>query len=393
MKQLLVLLVLVGIVLTQSTEANEVFVCQTNTDCSDYGNCVNGTCICTNRRAGADCSVTPVQRFPEWAQFFWTYTAIGAALHLIIVIWCCIALVKQFRSTNFSIRTRRSMSTWALIMLGSGSFLRSFFLLFDPHNMRQISNRYGSAILYNLPILLWIDAGLLLFLYWIELQSRSRLTDLPNVKRYRPILFGFIIASAVVLLPLVIWNMTGTTASSIVYHAAVIIMIVTIVGLCLHSGRRLLSSIKTVMETTKSSQYIIFLRTVTYFIISLMVIFIVIVLTLLIYVGIAGSNQWVDVALMIVLRIEEFGYALTMVLFLDKRRPKSSPSSDGSSDQGSKKDSIQLQETSVEIRVHPEAETSDILLVRKSVSVNDSPDETPESNESINASTINQIQL
>eukprot|EP01119_Soliformovum_irregulare_P020815 TRINITY_DN67_c0_g2_i2.p1 TRINITY_DN67_c0_g2~~TRINITY_DN67_c0_g2_i2.p1 ORF type:complete len:387 (+),score=50.60 TRINITY_DN67_c0_g2_i2:52-1212(+) len=361
MKGLIIFSILVVSVLAQSTNGT-TFVCQSSADCNNFGNCVDGACICTNRRAGPNCTIGPLQRFPEWAKFFWTYTAVGTALHLIIVIWCCVALGRQIHSTKMSGRTRRSMSTWALIMLGLGSLLRVFYLLFDPHGVRAIANRYGNAILYNLPILLWIDAALLLFLYWIELQSRSRLTDLPNIKRYRPILFGLIIATAVILLPLCIWNMTSTTASSIVYHVALIIMIVTIVALCLHSGRRLLSSIKTVMHSTKSPQYILFLRTVTYFIISLMIILIIIVLTLLIYIGVVGSTIWVDVSFLLVLRIEEFGYALTMVLFLDKRRPKSSPSSDGSGDQGSKKDSQQMQEAVVEIRVHPEAETNDILL-------------------------------
>eukprot|EP01119_Soliformovum_irregulare_P013915 TRINITY_DN374_c0_g3_i2.p1 TRINITY_DN374_c0_g3~~TRINITY_DN374_c0_g3_i2.p1 ORF type:complete len:244 (-),score=17.48 TRINITY_DN374_c0_g3_i2:104-835(-) len=215
---------------------------------------------------------------------------------------------------------------------------------------------------------------------------RSRLTDLPNIKRYRPILFGFIVASAVVLFPLCIWNMTSTVASSVSYHAAVVIMIVTIVALCLHSGRKLLASIKKVMSTTTAPQYIIFLRTITYFIISLMIILIIIVVTLLVYIGFAGSDPWIDISFILVLRIEEFGYALTMVLFLDKRRPKSSPSSDGGSDQSSKKDPQPLQEAVIQIRVHPDA-TSDSILLRESVSSMDPPHEARNSNESINAST------
>eukprot|EP01119_Soliformovum_irregulare_P013912 TRINITY_DN374_c0_g1_i1.p1 TRINITY_DN374_c0_g1~~TRINITY_DN374_c0_g1_i1.p1 ORF type:complete len:393 (-),score=62.81 TRINITY_DN374_c0_g1_i1:28-1206(-) len=363
---IVILSVLVLIVVSQSTQSDSdgsdgsTFRCQTSSDCNDWGNCVNSTCICTERRSGPDCSITFLIRYPDWAPFFWTYTAIGAALHFIIVTWCCISLARFFYSTKLSERSRKSMSTWALIMLGIGSFLRLLYLLFDPHNMRGISNKYGNAILYNLPILFWVNAALLLFLYWIELQSRSRLTDLPNVMRYRPLLIGFIVATTVVLFPLCIWNMTSSIASLAAYHVALIIMIVTIVALCLHSGRKLLASIKKVMDTTQSPQYIIFLRTVTHFIISLMIILIIIIVTLIVFIGLSGLDYWLDTAFQLLIRIEEFTYALTMVLFLDKRRPKSTMSSDGNSDQGSKKDSQQMQSIVVQVQSDTETDTESI---------------------------------
>eukprot|EP01119_Soliformovum_irregulare_P007218 TRINITY_DN19615_c0_g1_i1.p1 TRINITY_DN19615_c0_g1~~TRINITY_DN19615_c0_g1_i1.p1 ORF type:complete len:397 (-),score=24.15 TRINITY_DN19615_c0_g1_i1:12-1202(-) len=346
MQRTLLILILFLFCLVASDGTNETsFYCETDHDCNDYGTCKNGICDCLFVFEGQNCSTHWVKLYPKWAPYFWTYTAIAAALHTLVVVWACVAIGKLCYATDFSRRTRKSMVTHGLLIVAIGSLLRVIYMLVDPHNARQLINQYGTAILYDLPILFWFVAGLLVFLYWIELQGRSRLNDLPNVKRFRPLLMAFIAITPLVLFPLGLWNQLATSqVSSALYNGLIVIMILTVVTLCFYSGRKVLASIKRVMQTNNAPQYIIFLRTVTYFMVSLMGTMISIVVVLVILIALNSRDPWVHTSLHLVLKILEFWIAMTIVLFLDKRRPKSSASD---TDVGTKDKSISSEDVSL----------------------------------------------
>eukprot|EP01119_Soliformovum_irregulare_P005747 TRINITY_DN174_c0_g1_i1.p1 TRINITY_DN174_c0_g1~~TRINITY_DN174_c0_g1_i1.p1 ORF type:complete len:380 (+),score=60.74 TRINITY_DN174_c0_g1_i1:92-1231(+) len=308
-------------------------MCQTADDCNNWGRCTAGVCDCINLFEGDTCNEYWLNLYPTWAGLFWAYTAVTAVLNAIILVWCCVAIGKLVYSTNFSVRSRKSLAMQSFVLVGIASLLRFIYILFDPHNSRRVGGRIGVAIFYDLPIMFWFASSLSIFLYWIELQSRSRLNDLPNIKRLRPVLYVLAIMVPLVLLPLTLWRQLVTsTAAPIVYNVIIIIMILVVVVSCLYSGRRLLLSIKRVMKTSSAPQYYIYLRSVTYFMISMMASLITMVILLLISSFVGKKDRVFFLGFHFTLRCLEFWLMITMVLFLDKNRPKSSPSSDGSKD-------------------------------------------------------------
>eukprot|EP01119_Soliformovum_irregulare_P017514 TRINITY_DN5225_c0_g2_i1.p1 TRINITY_DN5225_c0_g2~~TRINITY_DN5225_c0_g2_i1.p1 ORF type:complete len:420 (+),score=54.53 TRINITY_DN5225_c0_g2_i1:3-1262(+) len=326
----IVFILLIGFVLAQDTNSNDTFTCSSATDCHDWGQCVDGKCSCYTMIEGVDCSVRWVNKYPTWVPFFWFYTAIPVGLNLIVLALCVNELRTLLFSAYISKRLRKSMVTYALLLLSAGSILRIIYFLTDPHWVRGVVNPFANPIVFNIPILLWFDSGMLVFLYWIELQGKTKsLENLPSVRRYRPLLIVFMIMSAVVLFPLGVWNVTvGGIVSDICYNGAVIIMIMTVVVLCLHSGRKLLVSISKLMKTNKAPHFVLFLRKITYFIISLMVVLMLIIITLIIFTMIGYDNPWIYIGFHLFLKLLEFWMTMTMVVFLIKKRPKSEMSGD-----------------------------------------------------------------
>ena len=115
----------------------------------------------------------------------------------------------------------------------------------------------------DVPNVLWITAGFMLLLYWIELQQQSGMNELSNVRKLRPILFVIISLSLVIVLPLSIWeSISGDTLSTSIYFAGYIVLLLILMILCIRQGWKLTRVFKDIWNRTKVRMFKVFLAKV-----------------------------------------------------------------------------------------------------------------------------------
>jgi len=219
--------------------------------------------------------------------------------------------------------------TWAVLLVLGGCFVRIFFFSFDPHRIRNVIQNANigqplDIILFNVPILFWLDAGFLVVLYWVELTSMTGIKELSNISRFRPLFFGFMIGTAATILPIGVWEITGSIIGYYLYMAFIFFFISgAIVGVSFYSYK-LRKLLQPLAEEPTGQTFRIFLKKVTNFVIGMSASLLAVIITLIIFVILnAITKAWVWLIMEFILRIEEFSIVMCILVLLNKRRPSS----------------------------------------------------------------------
>ncbi len=97
----------------------------------------------------------------------------------------------------------------------------------DPYRSRDlIKNTAGNvvdAFWFSLPVLLWLDSGFMILLYWLELQRHSGIKALRNISKTRIMLVGFAIATAAIYI--ILGSLAFGTLISIAYYNVFLILV------------------------------------------------------------------------------------------------------------------------------------------------------------------------
>ena len=127
-------------------------------NCSGWGDCVNGVCVCYEARVGIDCSQTFADLEPA---LFWTLVYVTAALNALLTILCIIILCKLWPFT-FDVRI------FSYFCIGLSALIITFYTFLDPLSARNIFSpflRFFLPMISEIILLLALSA---LLLFWIE---------------------------------------------------------------------------------------------------------------------------------------------------------------------------------------------------------------------------------
>jgi hypothetical protein len=102
------------------------------------------------------------------------------------------------------------------------------------------------------------------YIYRIELQQSSRIEAIQTVEKLRPVLMVLVGISAIILIPLGIWNSFGQTIALLCLTLTMLVFMCIMIILSLYYGFRLMKLMKTVFGLTKNTTYKIFLQKVRY---------------------------------------------------------------------------------------------------------------------------------
>jgi len=234
-------------------------------------------------------------------------------------------------STLYYLYYKKGKSFWtisfqALSINLLALIIRAVYFAVDPYGYREILDSSAQALLFWVPVLLWLDVGFLVVLYWVELCNMSRIEHLLSLKKYRPYLIGIIISSAVLILPLCFWDsFSYSFASRTTLDLFLALYLLSIVAFSTYHGIRLLRFIRGLYMPHE-----IFLKKVTYFLFGTNFFLLSSVILLVIYV-VVGANPWFWVSMESLLRICEFGGVIFILFLLQKKLPERSSKNTGSS--------------------------------------------------------------
>jgi len=137
------------------------------------------------------------------------------------------------------------------------------------------------------------------------------------------------------VLPVGIWSFvdSASVTASLTYYALLILTLGALITLTLISGVKLMRSMKKIYRSTKINHFKAFLRKLTKLIFGVNVSLIGAIIFLVI-LGIVGSdyNPWFHTGIHSCLRILEFLFVMFILVFLSKKKPDSSDSTNRSSD-------------------------------------------------------------
>jgi hypothetical protein len=127
----------------------------------------------------------------------------------------------------------------------------------DPQGFRNIFPSALESIMYDLPLLLWLDAGYLILLYWyvigqlvltsrrVELLKSNGISRLTHLQRFRPVIIGIAIVTAALILPLGLVNAwKNSVVADDLYDAAFCIFFLSVIIFASYYGRQLLQILK-----------------------------------------------------------------------------------------------------------------------------------------------------
>jgi len=281
---------------------------------------LSGKCDCYSLYYGSYC-----QYFwgddSSWLKMFWFYVSLQIIVHSILLF---LSSYRLFLALRVAIKTNKrifSYNTYGLGFIVPAEILRVVYYAVDPNSFRNIIPVAIGSILFNIPILIWIDVGFLMLLFWVEVQKFTGVKELQSVSRLRPVLIALIICTGVVILPIGIWQgVISSILSTAIYNGLILITVATEFIFGLIFGRRLMKIISDIWVSSREYQFKMYLKKITQLLFGsgLSVLFLVIIL---IFFTIFIQNKWAWVIFHSALSLGEFGTVLSMTLFLGKTKP------------------------------------------------------------------------
>jgi len=289
-------------------------------------------CVCESLYEGDDCSIEWKDKYPTWYKVFIAYSVYEIVLMLIVLFTSGYQLAITIFLSKSGGWNRWTVSTYINLLVDLGAVLRIIDFAVDPHDIRGYLTPVGDDLLFNIPLILWLMCGFMLFLYWIELQLLSGIKELTSLSKLKPLLITFTVIIAIVLIPIVIGkSVTGGVLIGDVYNAFFIICFVILIVLSSIAGVRLMRIMSVVYKSTRLSHFKLFLQKITRYLFLFNFFLFCSIATLVIFILLnAGDNHWLYLGLHIVLRLEEFSIIMCTLVFLSKKKPSQSDSSNKS---------------------------------------------------------------
>jgi len=194
----------------------------------------------------------------------------------------------------------------------------------DPEAIYGIITPWADTIIFNLPVLLWLDIGFMVLLYWAELVKSTGIQQIQNISKLRPFLIAFVIITAVVIFPASIWlALVPSFASNGTYNGLLIVAFLLFIALSLIYGTKLLRIVKSSWNSGKSEVFKVFLKKLTVFLFMLNAVTISFIIVLVIFTIInADAKPWPYIILHWILRTLEVAAVVTMLVMFSKKETK-----------------------------------------------------------------------
>jgi len=168
---------------------------------------------------------------PAFEILFWIESTLVASVNLVLMLLFVRQLYITFRYAQDAGWTKWNVNTYAITSCIVGTFLRFLFYAVDPQSVRRIFNAATNDILFNLSIILYFQAAMMLFLYWVELQKGQK--DLVFISKYRLIWITSTVVITLVVLVVCIWSALSENSlkdSVVNGFFAVLFIVITVVS-------------------------------------------------------------------------------------------------------------------------------------------------------------------
>jgi len=302
--------------------------CYEDSDCNHpNGICDSGTCVCSVFFGGDHCE-EDWRDDKTWLAWFIVYSLWGAGLQLVCVVWASYQLWVTLKFYHDGGWEKWTLTTYINIIGLVAGAMRVFDFLVDPHDLWGIFGRIAEEFFFNIPIILWLAAGFMIFLYWVELQNSTGIKQLVMVSRFKSFLVIFIAICVILMLPITIWKtfFPGQLAFTI-YNTSLALIFIFLVICFTASGLNLIRTIRaTYHNAVSNSRMDKFLRQLLRYIISLDIFIVLSAIMLIIFVlAEAQTNKWIYVGMHTILRLNEFSIVFSTLVFVRKKKPAAKP--------------------------------------------------------------------
>jgi len=329
--------------------------------CGSHGVCQassngNSSCVCRALWSGVSCSVEWTTD-KAWYSYFIFFITMELFYQIVLVSFAVYELYWTFHLSSIAGTSRWNVVTYILFIIIFAGLIRITEFSVDPFAYRGIIPPNVENVMFNVPDILWIIGGYMLYLYWFELQAMSGIQELQFVRSFRPLLFVLIIVVILVVLPLGLWSFIALTAlSNYLFYGVFIITILSMIVLSSISGYKLWKVIHKIYRSTRVNRFKTFLSKISRYIIVENITLIVTIISLAIFdLSDATQQKWLYISLHIVMQTEEFILAFAFLMFLTKQKPDAPSSS-------SKGDSSNLSRFSINIEERDETSDTDNYL-------------------------------
>jgi len=292
--------------------------------CNNHGTCENGQCLCDYFWQGSECEIEWKNVYTGWLAYFFFMCYLDITLMSMVSVYSIYLLVIFEKISRRTGKSRWTITLFVTIPILIGALIRIVYYSIDPHRIFGIYSPATDGILFALPLIIWIAAGDLMMLYWIELTQLSGLQTLRSIKKLKPVFVALVIATLVTVLPIAVWeSIEQNTISIAFYNGILLIYVLIMVVLSMTYGIKLMKNIKSLWHSTKNQATKIFLNKITIFLLWCTTFEILIMLSLILYTIIgAGQIPFAYVTFHLIYRIEEFGTVSFMLMLVSRKKAR-----------------------------------------------------------------------
>ena len=189
----------------------------------------------------------------------------------------------------------------------------------------------------------------------MEIQRVSKIGKLQSVDKLRKVFVAIMVISVVAFIPIGIWQaLYKSDISDGFYDGFIVLALLILLILTFHFGDKLMNIIKKVSESTKNADYQLYLKKVTItgyvnsnvvppkvtaIIFLINTFMILVIFTLIIFPLVINlEEQTTYIVCHWILRAEEFGIVLCMLIILGKKKPSGSSSSSNTTEVSTRKE-------------------------------------------------------
>jgi len=289
-------------------------------DCNHKGTCTNSKCTCYIGWDNEDCSSSWKEDTQGWIYFWITYRVYTCVIHGALLIWAIFEIVLNIRAHK---GLKSNVVTHSLTMLIIAEFFRVLDFALDPDSIYGIIPIWLDDLMYNLPVLLWMDVAYLVLLYWTELVQFSGINQISSISKLRPVLITLAIVFAMTIVPTGLWEtFIPNPISYTVYNVIIAIGLIICIILSFTYGAKLMRLVKMSWISSQSMVFKEFLERLTTFLLCLNIFISLIIIALVIFVTL-NISAWKFVIFHAILRtLEMFAVGCTILMFRNKKPPK-----------------------------------------------------------------------
>jgi len=192
----------------------------------------------------------------------------------------------------------------------------------DPDSIYGIIPIWADDILYNIPILVWLNVAYMVLLYWAELAKSKINHQIGGLSKLRPALFTLVVISVVTIVPTGLWRVMKPSSFSItVYNGVIALELIVCNVLSFSYGIKLMRIAKRGWVSSQSDVFKVFLKRLTIFLLSVNFFIILIILGLVAYVSIQ-ITAWRYISLTWIIRTLEVLAVGSAVLMFSSKKPR-----------------------------------------------------------------------
>ncbi|PRP84997.1 hypothetical protein PROFUN_07285 [Planoprotostelium fungivorum] len=306
---------------------------QCDVECFNEGKCVSNqvtnetdgsqttvySCQCTYLYDGPTCQ-TPWRDEHSFLIYLDVYAAFTVALNFGVVCWVLYEIWKGGRK----LISQFSVVNYSLYLVALGAL--------------GVMPIPAYEFLFAVPEMCWFSAGFGIAVYWMELVTTSRAKMGVFVKsdiRYTAFFRSLVVLVYVLLVPTAIALAIHENSIYAVaaYNACCLILFLIFICITILFGVKL---VKQIEDTPKMGVLKMFLKKIIKHMIMIVVIFVLLIITLGVFM-LKSENKWWYVSLHMIVRVEEFGLCLSVLYIFSRKRPKAPKTSGNSNSRDQKR--------------------------------------------------------